>query len=192
MSAPTFCEGCGRKAADDARFCGGCGRPFEIPAGSAGAGSVAVRPASGVADVPAPGAESPERTVHEIRPVAVRNVGEFLLAVLTLGLVWLWLWIVRRNVKYRITTQRIEIVSGLVTVTRRTTDLFRVNDLEVVEPFYLRMRGAGNLVVRAQDAGESELVLAAIPGVREVHETLRTLVAAERRRMHVKVFEDGR
>jgi hypothetical protein len=186
MNSPRYCESCGRKASDDARFCGGCGRPF-------GASAAAGPPGDGsrAAGAPGPGDES-EQAVAEIRPVSVRTILELLLCVLTAGLVWGWLAICRRRVRYRITSQRIEIVSGLVTVTRRTIELFRVQDFEVVQPFFLRVRGAGNLVVRSQDPGEGEFVLTAIPNVAQVHETLRSLVNAERRRMHVRVVEENR
>lgn len=186
MTAQRFCEGCGRRASADARFCGACGRPFAGPAGDAPG-----RPAPGPREAADAAPSGEEQIVFDLRGVAVRTVGEFVLCVLTVGLVWVWLAICRRRLRYRVTNQRIEIVSGIVTVTRRTTDLFRIHDLEVVEPFFLRMRGAGNLIVRAQDSGDPEIVLEAIPGVRNVHETLRKLVSDERRRMHVKVVEDS-
>lgn len=182
MTAPKFCESCGREASEGARFCGGCGRAL---------GGADVPPAPHEERLPAAGAGQPEETVFELRCVAVQSFGALLLCILTLGLVWLWLLVLRSRIRYRITTERIEVAEGILTVTRRTTDLFRVQDLEIVEPFFLRMRGAGHLVVRSLDPGDPVLQLSAIPGVHAVHERLRALVAAERRRQHVRVIEEG-
>ena len=124
--------------------------------------------------------------------MTIQTLVELFLALLTLGVAWVCLAIARHSVRYRITTQRIEIETGIASVTRRTVDLFRVQDFEVDQPFFLRMRGAGHLVVRSQDTTETEIVLRAIPKVREVHERLRELVAAERRRQHVRVVEESR
>lgn len=183
MAAETFCEACGRKASDEARFCAGCGRKL-------GPGAVAAGARDPVPRAPQPGGPAAEETVLELRRLAVRSLGEFLLCLLTVGLAWIVLRIARASVRYRITTQRLVVRTGLVSVTSRTVELFRVKDLEVQQPWFQRMRGAGSLLVRSQDAGEPLIVLESIPGVEDVHERLRDLVARERRRMQVKVFEE--
>ena len=184
MAPVTFCESCGRKASADARFCAGCGRPFE------GDPTAEPTPGEQVATT-APGGRG-EREVAAFGPVAVQSVGELLLCVLTLGIGWVCLWVSRSHTRYRLTSERLEIRTGRITHTSRTVDLFRVQDLEIAEPFFLRMRGAGHLVIRSQDAGEPEVVLRAVPGVRALHETIRSLMAAERRRLHVKIVEESR
>ena len=190
MSPPRFCEGCGREAPPDAGFCGGCGRRLRTPPGEASlrADSEADSGAPSGSVTVVPGVEE---DVFKLHPVYVQGVGEFLLCVVTVGIAWVFLAIARCRDRYRITTQRIELQSGLATVLRRTIDLFRVHDLEVREPFFLRMRGAGHLVVRSQDTSEPEVILTAIPDVQRVHETLRALVNAERRRQPVKVIAES-
>jgi len=183
--ASRFCEVCGRAASADARFCGACGRPLDAVADAAddGEGEDA-RPRG-------KGAGSAEETVFELRPVAVRTVWMLLLCVVTVGIAYVVLLFRTRAILYRVTTQRLEVVTGYFSLTRRTVELFRVTDLEVREPFFLRMRGAGHLVVRTQDVGEAEVVLEAIPDVGPVHEAVRALVAGERRRLKVRVVEEG-
>lgn len=184
MAPVTFCESCGRKASPDARFCASCGRSFDAdPSSEAVAGKPVAPGAAGT---------SAEREVAAFAPLAVQGLGEFALCVLTLGIAWVCLWVSRSHTKYRLTSERLEIRTGRITHKRRTVDLYRVQDLELQEPFYLRMRGAGHLVIRSLDPGEPQVVLTAVPGVRSLHETVRSLVASERRRLHVKVVEDRR
>ncbi|MCE9635039.1 MAG: PH domain-containing protein [Planctomycetes bacterium] len=184
MSPVTFCESCGRKVGPDARFCAGCGRPFDgaDPSETASDKQVAAT-AGGVGG---------EREVAAFGPVVLQSVGELLVCVLTAGIAWVCLWASRSHTRYRLTSERLEIRTGRFTHTSRTVDLFRVQDLEIQEPFFLRLRGAGHLVIRSQDAGEPEVVLRAVPGVRALHETIRSLMAAERRRLHVKIVEESR
>lgn len=191
--ARKFCDACGRPAAADARFCSGCGRGLTGGARPEAAGAArAAADDEPAAPSGAPsGAPPAEETVFELRSVAVASLGALLLCIVTVGIAWLVLLVMRMTVRYRISTQRIEMVTGIATQKRRTIELFRIHDFEIVEPFFLRMRGAGHLVIRSQDAGEPVVTLRAIPGVREVHERLRALVAAERRRNNVKLFEES-
>ena len=191
MTPLEFCEACGRKASPGARFCGGCGRDLQAAASPAERDDPDAAPEGRAPARPKDGPPA-EATEFELRPVAVQSFGQLLLCVLTVGIAWIVLVLMRRGVRYRITSQRIEIVTGIVTVTRRTVDLFRVQDLEIVEPLFLRMGGKGHITVRSQDAGEPVVVLRAIPDVHRVHESLRALVATERQRQHVRVVEDAR
>lgn len=202
-----FCEQCGRRAAPDARFCGGCGRPLGAavpspPAAPDDGPEVAGPDAADAADASAPGGDrTPDRPpaadpnaeteVVTFRPLAVGTFLELLVCVLTLGLGWVVLRILRLRASYRLTSQRLEIRSGILTVRRRTIDLFRVHDLEIREPLFLRLRAAGDLLVRSDDAGEPELLIHAVPDIQTLHDTLRRLVREERRRHNVRVVEES-
>jgi hypothetical protein len=176
-----FCPQCGAAAAADARFCAACGKP--LPRASA---AVAPQPAGSRAATAAAAAET---VVFELRPLIVRTVFELFACVVTLGVVWICLWISRMGRRYRITTERIETRQGVETVESRFVDLFRIEDFELREPFWLRMRGAGDLVIRSMDKDEPVATLAAIPGVRDVYEKLRKLTGEERFRKGVRTIE---
>jgi membrane protein YdbS with pleckstrin-like domain len=178
-----FCPQCGAAAAADAKFCAACGKPLGKPAAPAAA-----------APAPPGGASSsaPEKTVFELRPLTVRTVFECFASVVTLGVVWVCLWIARMGLRYRVTTERIETRQGIVTIQSRFVDLFRIEDFELREPFFLRMRGAGDLVIRSMDEDQPIAALEAIPNVREVYETLRKLANDERAKKRVRVVEDER
>lgn len=194
----SFCPFCGKPTSSGSAFCAACGKaltpaPAARSAPSAAGGATATRAAtaSGAASASARVAavSQPEEEVFLLKPLVVRTLFEIVLSVLTLGIAWIFLWIARMGRRYRITTQRIETRHGVVTIRRDYTDLFRVEDFEIVEPFFLRMRGAGHLRIWTMDKDAPVLVLEAIPNVKEVYETLRTLTREERARNQVRVIE---
>jgi uncharacterized membrane protein YdbT with pleckstrin-like domain len=119
----------------------------------------------------------------------VRGFGELTLCVLSIGLAWLILWLMRRWTRYRITDQRIEVQTGVFDRRRETIELFRVQDFEIREPLFLRLRGAGSLVVRSMDPAEGEIELDAVPDVQHVYEELRRTSMDERDRHRVRLLE---
>jgi membrane protein YdbS with pleckstrin-like domain len=174
-----FCPSCGKPAAPEARFCAACGkqlprlRGVEEPAPAA-------RPAA---------ASQAESTVFELRPLVVRTVLEALFSITIVG--WIWLWLARLGRRYSVTTERIEVRDGVVTRTSRFIDLYRIEDFEVVEPWFLRMRGSGRLIIRSMDKDQPVAELEAIPDVRGVYEKLRELTRDERFRKGVRVLDAG-
>jgi len=174
-----FCPSCGKATTAGARFCAACGKALpEAP-------RAAAPPAT--ARSVASGAE--ETTVFEFRPLVVRTLLEALLSVTIVG--WICLWFARLGRRYRITTERIEVRDGVVTRTSRFIDLYRIEDFEVVEPWFLRMRGSGRLIIRSMDKDDPVAELDAIPDVRAVYEKLRTMSRDERQRRGVRVLETG-
>lgn len=183
MSA-SFCPFCGKPAVAQASFCAACGKALPQAGPASAAGRAPVPDA-----VPAKGAASAESQVFALRPLAVRTLLELVICLLTLGLAFVFLWISRLGRRYLVTTQRIETRTGLATIHREHLDIFRIEDFEVEEPFFLRLRGAGNLRIYAGDRDSPILVMEAIPGIAEVFETLRGLTREERRRNQVRVVE---
>jgi hypothetical protein len=179
-----FCPNCGAAAIAGAKFCAACGKP--LPGATAVAGPAATE---AVAPAAAQSPDAPEAEVAEVRPFVIRTFFECAVCVLTLGIAWVVWWLARMRLRFVFTTQRIERREGLVTVRRTSLDLFRIEDFEVVEPLFLRLRGAGNLRIWSMDTDEPDLVIPAIPNVAEVCEKLRVLTRAERSRARVRVVE---
>lgn len=178
-----YCEMCGAPVSAAARFCGACGKPVAtLPAAPAA-------PPTPPAKAAKAGDPGRERELFVVRPLVLQTFGETGLSLLTLGLFAIVLWVRRLNVRYRITNQRIEYVTGVFSLSRSTVELFRVSDLAVREPPFLRLRGAGHLAVLSEDASEPEIHFRAIPEIEEVREALREAVLEARRVHRVRLLE---
>ena len=82
-------------------------------------------------------------------------------------------WIGTKSQRYEVTNERIRVSTGLL--SRRTTELelYRVRDYTVVEPFWLRLIGRGNLIVETSDRTNPHLVLRAVTGVNSLKDQVR-------------------
>jgi uncharacterized membrane protein YdbT with pleckstrin-like domain len=126
--------------------------------------------------------------------VGAFNATPWLLVLLLLPVGWVgWCWLQLRSRVYEITTERIRVSTGIL--TRRTDDLelYRVEDITLVEPLALRLFGLGNLELATNDTSSPKLVLPALRGVKQLREDLRRAVeeCRERKRVRVTEMESG-
>src|SRR5258706_14171052 len=77
---------------------------------------------------PAGAALPPEETLFEGRPAAVAGIGALLVAILTLGLGYLYYWLRTRGVSYKVTTRRVLVGRGLLSKRLEQVDAFRIRD----------------------------------------------------------------
>ena len=101
----------------------------------------------------------------------------------------LYKWIENRSRIYEVTTQRIRISSGILTKHHDELELYRVNDLTLVEPFLYRVFGAGNIILQTGDQTSASLTLEAITGANALREEIRKYVEECRARRRVRVTE---
>ena len=82
-------------------------------------------------------------------------------------------WLQTRSQTYEITSERIRTSVGIL--SRRTSELemYRVRDYTVVEPFWLRMIGRGNLIIETSDRSNSHVVMRAVPNVTALKDQVR-------------------
>jgi len=80
-----------------------------------------------------------------------------------------------RSFLYELTTQRLRLTTGIITKRTTEIELFRVKETVLEEPFLMRMRGMGNIVVRSSDQANPQITIAAISQAKDVREKLRTL-----------------
>ncbi len=151
-----------------------------------------------------------EKTLFKGSPSQVVNFGVYLLCgVLVLadvagafyGTPWLlllllaplgfagWCWLQLRSRVYEVTTERIRVSTGIL--TRRTDDLelYRVEDITLVEPLSLRLFGLGNIELATNDTSNPRLVLPALHGANLLREELRRAVEERREKKRVRVTE---
>lgn len=121
----------------------------------------------------------PEITVHQCTPSQIVNLKHFVYAflgaaaVITLFVVtdknWLlfllllpvgyafWKWLEVKETKLTLTDQRLIVRAGILTKTTNETELYRVRDTSIEEPFFYRMFGVGNVIVYSTDEAEGKL-----------------------------------
>ena len=139
-----------------------------------------------------------EKLVWRGHPSQVVNLGAYLLCLLLCWLVvpifiGLWKWIENRCRIYEVTSQRVKVSSGVFTRKTEDLELYRVRDIALLEPFWLRLFGLGNLVLTTNDVSSPSLTLLAVPEVHQLREELRQHIETcrDQKRVRVAEFEEG-
>jgi uncharacterized membrane protein YdbT with pleckstrin-like domain len=124
-----------------------------------------------------------EKVICEISPSQLLNLKPFLFSMLAIAVMialailtdtpmvyWLlvipigyalWKWLEIRSMKLKITDQRIIMRSGVLNKITNETELYRVRDSSIEEPFFYRMFGCGNISIYTTDEAEATLKLTA-------------------------------
>ncbi len=133
-----------------------------------------------------------EEVLFEGHPALVPGVGLLLLCIITLGLALPFVWLKRRGMHYRITTQRIVIEVGLFSKKLEQVDLYRITDYVVERPFGQRIMGTGNLILEAIDSTSPMLRIDGLKtDVVALYEKLRVATEASKQRRGVRVVDYG-
>jgi uncharacterized membrane protein YdbT with pleckstrin-like domain len=135
-----------------------------------------------------------EETVWVGTPSQVVNLGAFILLGLFFWLVIplfviLWKWLVVKNIKYELTTERLRTRYGVLNKHLDELELYRVRDYKLVQPLFLRIFSLGNVVLQTSDKSHPHVVIQAIPNGEELREQLRTYVEACRTRKGVRELD---
>lgn len=96
------------------------------------------------------------------------------------------------NFKIRITTHRITMEGGIFSKTTEELELFRVKDIQLDEPFFLRMYGLSNITLISSDRTSNILIIPAIKDGKKIREELRNAVDERREAKGVREFDDAR
>jgi uncharacterized membrane protein YdbT with pleckstrin-like domain len=141
----------------------------------------------------------------------VINLGAFVLGLLALGasvaaalffeqplifiaagvvlLFMLIKWLLIKTRVYEITTERVRVTEGILTRKTEELELYRVQDLTVIEPFVARLFGTGSILLTTMDPTTPNVEIEYIRGVRNVREELRKNIETCRERKRVRVAE---
>jgi uncharacterized membrane protein YdbT with pleckstrin-like domain len=138
-------------------------------------------------------AETPnqqEEVLFDGRPALIPSVGVLLLAIVTLGLWLVPRWWRALGLHYRITTRRIVVETGVLSKRMEQIDLYRVNDYTVDRPFFQRLLGTGNLLLRTFDKTTPELRIKEIKtDVVALYEQLRQATEKDRAARGVRMVD---
>ena len=131
-----------------------------------------------------------ERTLFEGHPALLPSIGALLITLLTAGLALIYFFVRQRGKRYRLTTQRVVVETGLFSKRMDQIDIYRINDYVVELPFSQRVMGNGNLLLSAMDRSTPQLRLQALPtDVRALYEELRKATENEKRRHGVRMID---
>jgi len=165
-----YCPDCGHQHADDDRFCAQCGRALEPLAAGQGAAPVSVPPAEPAQRVP-PAGPTPETLLWEGAPHGLLNPIE------------------SHAIQWLLTTERLQIVRGILSRSTEEIELTRVRDVSYEQSLAQRALGIGNVYVIGTDVTTPMVVLHDIAEPDQVKELIRQAVLDQRRRQRVRQVE---
>ena len=135
-----------------------------------------------------------EQVVWSDSPSQVLNLTVFVVCALFFWLVVpvfiaLWKWLVIRNIRYELTSERLRLREGVLNRKLDELELYRVRDYRLEQPFWLRLFSLGNIIVTATDTMNPVVVLRAVRNSENVLELVRRHVEECRARKNVRALD---
>ncbi len=113
-----------------------------------------------------------------------------ILTGLALPVLWmLCVLIATKCHRYEVTSERVKVTTGLLSRQSTELELYRVRDYSVIEPFWLRLVGCGNIVLQTSDRTTPQIVLRAVPQAMRLKDLIRTHTERMRIRRGVRDLE---
>ena len=134
-----------------------------------------------------------EREVWSGSPSQVTNMGTFILMGLLFWLVVpifviVWKYLVTKNVRYELTSQRLRMRTGVFNKKLEEVELYRVKDYRLDQPFFLRLFSLGNIIVESSDMTTPIFGIHAIADAEAVREKIRAAVEERKEAKNVREF----
>ncbi len=101
----------------------------------------------------------------------------------------LWSWLLLKTTVYTLTTERLVTTRGLLTKVTESLELYRVRDMQVVQPLLHRMVGLHNIHIVSSDATTPDIILDYLPVSDDLGEVLRKSVEDCRSRKGVRTMD---
>jgi hypothetical protein len=118
----------------------------------------------------------------------IKRLYVFVGLALACGLLYLYFYLKSRSIQYTITTQRIIVQRGLLSLKQENLEVFRVDHFELRKPFTLRVLGQARLHLFSSDKEFANFNLYAIPNLEILSNTLRECQLRERTRRGLTTF----
>ncbi|MES2353327.1 MAG: PH domain-containing protein [Pseudomonadota bacterium] len=126
-----------------------------------------------------------EKPLFSGRPMIFYSAGQYGLALMTLGIAYIYYWIKMSSVKYEITTQRIRIERGLYSTVQDNIELFRIDHFEISKPVGMKLIGQCELYLKSSDNSFPAIRLYGIPDLEKLADQLRECSLRERTRRRI-------
>jgi len=133
-----------------------------------------------------------EETIWRGTSSQLKNLGFFILCGLFCWLIvpifiGLTRYLQTKNHVFELTSERLKMTEGIFSKVTETLELYRVKDIEVLQPFWYRILGLENIKVNTSDLSSPVISLEGIPHKVGLADKLRNQV--ETIRMQKKVRE---
>lgn len=129
-----------------------------------------------------------ETSLFTGRPAVIYSAWQWIAVVLTLGWGWIYFWLKSLSTSYEITSQRVRIEHGLLSKTKDSLELFRIDHFDLHKPLGMRLVGQCLLHLRSSDASFATVIIYGIPNLEKLADTLRECSLRERTRRRVTTF----
>ena len=129
-----------------------------------------------------------ETSLFTGRPAVIYSAWQWIVVVLTLGLGWIYFWLQSLSTSYEITSQRVRIERGLLSKTKDSLELFRIDHFDLHKPLGMRLVGQCLLHLRSSDASFATVIIYGIPNLEKLADSLRECSLRERTRRRVTTF----
>ena len=129
-----------------------------------------------------------ERPLYCGHPAVLYTLWQWLAVLATLGLIWPFFWFKSLSTRYEITTQRVRVERGLLSKTKESVELFRIDHFDLLKPLGMRLVGQCMLHLRSSDAGLPSVLLYGVDGLEPLGDQIRECALQERSRRKVTTF----
>ena len=121
-------------------------------------------------------------------PAVIYSAWQWIVVVITLGLGWIYYWLQSLATRYEITSQRVRIERGLLSKTKDSVELFRIDHFDLHKPLGMRLVGHCLLHLRSSDASFATVIIYGIADLEKLADSLRECSLRERSRRRVTTF----
>jgi membrane protein YdbS with pleckstrin-like domain len=97
--------------------------------------------------------------------------------------------LLRRSIRYRISTRTLDTEAGILSKRIQTLQLWRIRDLDFRQSFVERMLGIANIHVSTKDVSDPDLVLRGLPSSRILFDQLKDAAELARQQRVVGLVE---
>ncbi len=118
-------------------------------------------------------------------PAVVYSAWQWIAVFFTLGLAYVYYWVQSLSTAYEVTTQRVRIETGILSKSKESVELFRIDHFDLLKPLGMRLLGHCHLQLRSTDTNFSTVTILAIPDLEGLAEKLRECSLRERTRRRV-------
>jgi uncharacterized membrane protein YdbT with pleckstrin-like domain len=126
-----------------------------------------------------------EQLLFAGHPATIYSAWQWLVVVATLGIGYLYFWVQSLSTAYEVTTQRVRIERGILSKSKESVELFRIDHFDLLKPIGMRLLGHCHLQLRSTDTNFSTVTILAIPDLEVLAEKLRECSLRERTRRRV-------